>query len=621
MSEDAPLPPPAEEELPPPPTDVAQQTKNYAEVKVRKVGPLASVKRAFIIFEKDLRTMAKHGLISSVILFVFLAIVFYIMSFTMEQAVKFDFGGDGGDGGDKGPGIPPGTGVNMPVAELSVSPSTSITAGTTVTFDGTDSTDNSAIEFYVWSGSDGYQDIEIYGSVVQHAFLAVGDYEMRLIVVDDEWNINETLTTIHVSRATSDTVQPVNILGPSLEASVGEFVTLDGSNSTDDVGIVDYTWTFEDGIVRVLHGATASYQFNNAGFFNVNLIVRDAAGNIAHGSMNVNVHANPGDTQWPNANANAPSSVNIGDEVQLDASGSNDDQGISSYTWYVNHNGTTTTLNGVRTSFEASEFGPYSITLIVRDFAGNTGKWEGMTIATPAGMELEKVSWTATPFGQDISFNVLTYSYGIALLASVIFVGGLFAKGFTHEITKGTVKVLFFGPISVTTMVFSKILYPLLIGPIFIFPLVAIGLSRFDHPLTEVLMIALVSYAFAAVTMVSAAYGSNLLYLATKKMSLKPSVLSRMFLYFSLLGTLTVFEWMAFLLDNWQKTSSWSNMYDSYSGIAALSPFHQGGMILSNLLTGSTWSIDIWVFAIPVILIVGGVFASRRLYGDIFARE
>jgi len=39
------------------------------------------------------------------------------------------------------------------------------------------------------------------------------------------------------------------------------------------------------------------------------------------------------------------------------------------------------------------------------------------------------------------------------------------------------------------------------------------------------------------------------------------------------------------------------------------------------MLIGTEWTLDLWVFAIPVILIVGGIIASRKLYGDIFSRE
>ena len=36
---------------------------------------------------------------------------------------------------------------------------------------------------------------------------------------------------------------------------------------------------------------------------------------------------------------------------------------------------------------------------------------------------------------------------------------------------------------------------------------------------------------------------------------------------------------------------------------------------------GTNWALDVWTFAIPIVLIVGGVLASRKLYGDIFTRE
>jgi PKD repeat protein len=615
-----PAPPPSEDELPPPPSDIAKESKQFGELKIKKRGPFAGVRRSFTIFGKDLSTMAKHGLLSSVILFIFLALVFYIMSFTMEQALQMDFGEGEGDGED-GPGIPKGSEVNPPVAHLSVTPLPPFNAGTMVTLDSSASTDFEGIVFYVWDFDDGYQDVTLFGETVQHVFRAVGTYEVHLTVVDADWNLDEVNTTINVQRATSDFNNPNPAGGMGYNVNVTETLMLDASSSTDDVEIVDYTWIFDDGITRVLNGMYSNYTFDNAGSYNIDLIVRDAAGNIGKNSVYVQVASDPEDTQWPEARSTVPNSVSIGDTVELDASDSTDNMGISSYTWYIEHNGTVASETGMQASFDADEFGPYEITLVVRDNAGNVNTWDGTVIALPADMTLNEVSWTSTPFGTDISFNLLTYSYGIALLASVIFIGGLFAKGFTHEITKGTIKVLFFGPISVTTMTFSKILYPLLIGPLLIFPVVAIGLLRFNHPYSEVFMITLVSYAFAAVTMVSAAYGSSLLYLATKKMVLKPSTISRMFLYFSLIVTLTVFEWMSFLLDTWQQTDMWSGMYESYGGIAVLSPFHQGGMILSNMLVGTNWTLDLWVFAIPAILIVGGVLASRKLYGDIFSKE
>jgi len=201
-------------------------------------------------------------------------------------------------------------------------------------------------------------------------------------------------------------------------------------------------------------------------------------------------------------------------------------------------------------------------------------------------------------------------------------VGGLFAKGFSHEIQKGTIKVLFFGPISVTTTIFAKILYPIVVGPFLIFPLVMATMATFGQDPGEIFVITLVAYLLAAVTMVAAAYGSCLIYIVFKRMVLKPPVVSRMFLYFSLIGTLTVFEWLSFVLDEWLKVNTYGDMYDKYAGgIALFSPFHQGGVYLSDRIMETTQGLDWGVFLIPVLLIVLGVLVSRELYPDLFSRE
>ena len=617
MSPDEELPvPPAEEELPPPPADIAEEAKQFPPISVKKTKPLATVRRAFVIFEKDLRTIVKHGLISSIILAVFLSIVFYIASFAMEQALTFRFE-DGEDGPIQG------SGINPPVIDMRISPSSGIlSAGTTVNLDLSHSTDNSQIVYYEWEIAGEHTEIKLYGPTCGYTFDEVGEFTIHAFIVDDEWNFVEANRSVRVNPSTSDTEPPVAVLAPISDIPVGGTALFDGTNSTDNVGIVDYRWVFyEHGIERVLHGQTASYRFDGAGSYSIELIVRDASGNVGRSWTNVNVVPMGDDFESPNPRMTIPSSARVGSEVVLSAAMSSDNRGITTYIWYVQHNSTIQTFDGMEVSFTPNEFGPYDVFLVVRDASGNTASTDGSFIALPEGMELTMFRWTDTPLGTDISFNLLTYAYGIALLASVIFVGGLFAKGFSHEITKGTVKVLFFAPISVTAMIFSKILYPLLIAPIFILPTVLVGLSGFGMPLGEVLTITLTAYALAALTMTAAAYGTCMIYLVARRMVVKPSVLSRVFLYLALLGTLTVFEWASFLLDQWQSTTRWMDMYYQYNGITALSPFHQGGMMLSNMLVGTTWTLDIWALLIPIVLIAGGVLASRRLYSDIFARE
>jgi hypothetical protein len=626
MSEENIPAPPTDDELPPPPApaEPVVEPNRFEDLKVKKTKPTASLKRGLVIFVKDVKTMTKHGLVGAIVAFIILAFAFYIASYAFEQVVKMDIGGndDGNSTGDSQGPI--GSGVNPPVARMTISPSSSTQSGVQLTFDASASTDNGEIVFYVWNTNDGYHDVELYGKVVHFTFYAVGQHEVHLTVVDNDLNMNETLMTINTTPTTSsDNQAPVTMVEPVSDVTVGQTAFFDGSNSTDNVGIVDYTWMFTDGITRILHGNVTSYTFQNAGYYDITLTVRDAAGNINKQTFGLNVMSLPGDTQPPQANADIPSSVNIGEMVQLDASKSSDDQGISGYTWYVEYNGTTNTLTGEKTSFRADKFGPYNVILVVRDNAGNVNTMDSTVIALPAGMKLDlnQMSWTTMPLPTELSYDLLTFAYGMALVASVVFIGGLFAKSFKHEIVKGTASTLTLSPVSMTSLVFAKVLYAIVLGPIFIIPLVFIGLSRFSPSFDDALMIALVSYFLTALTMVSGAYGSSLIYLAAKKMFIKPPTLSRLFMYLSLIGTLSVFEGITYLMNKATDSTSWNDLYNGLSGIATVSPFHFGGVLLSNMIIGTTWTLDWWIFVIPIVLIVGGVLASTRLYSDIVAKD
>lgn len=624
--EHLPEPPPDEpvsdQELPPPPPEGTEITEHYPPLRIRKPGPAAAIRRAFTIFEKDLRTMAKHGLVSAVILFVFLGVVFTITSYAMSEVMKIDLGG-GPEGDGEGPGPLPGSTDRVPpVAEAGSD--LVVPSGTTVTLDASASTDNEGLFYYMWEFEENGQKVQLFGETVEHTFYAVGHYEVELRVWDTSWNMASDDISVEVLPLEGDMEPPMANAGSNQNVMVGGTVTFDGSASTDNVGVVNWTWMFEDfdNSVNVnLYGPNPSYRFDNVGSYWVRLIVRDGAGWTSESGVQVEVQTVGGDTEKPWPAMDIPQIVNVGDTVKLDASRSSDNQGIGEYIWFVRQNSSMRVLHGEKAQFVAEEVGVYEVVLAVRDMAGNVAATDNVVLVYPQGVDADAIAWSSTPFGTDISFNVLTYAYGVALLISVIYVGGLFAKGFNHEISKGTIKTLFFGPISVTTMVFSKLLYPFLIGPVFIFPLVFVSLSPLKQPSGEILLIALIAYALCVVTVASAAYGSCALYAAAKRMVLKPSTISRMFLYISLVLTLTVFEWTAFAMDNLLGTDTWGDLYATYHGVTAISPFHQGGVLLSNLLLGTGQSPDYVLFAIPLALILLGVLASRRLYSDIFSRE
>ena len=102
-----------------------------------------------------------------------------------------------------------------------------------------------------------------------------GTYTFRIIAVDSSGNWNVAPGTFVIA----DLQPPVANAGPDKTVWIGSLVTLDGSGSTDNVGVTNYTWSFDyAGVPVVLHSASASFRFESAGAFVITLTVADAAG-------------------------------------------------------------------------------------------------------------------------------------------------------------------------------------------------------------------------------------------------------------------------------------------------------------------------------------------------------
>jgi hypothetical protein len=378
-------------------------------------------------------------------------------------------------------------------------------------------------------------EVALYGPTHSYVFSQVGSYRVGLMIVTTEWHYDEAEITVNVMPTTSDTTAPNAVISvaPGSMVDFGTPVTFDGMNSSDDVEVVNRTWIIQDVLEKTFYGPIVTYTFERTGNQQVTLIARDASGNAAMTGMGVQVNPTMPDNQWPNATiSELPRFVRIGDTVSLDASSSGDNGPIAAFTWYIRLNNTLTTRTGAQTSFVATSFGMYDITLAVRDSAGNVGIAEGGILSLTPGMdEPSAIGWTSTPLGQDLPFNVLTFAYGAALLASVIFIGGLFSKGFAHEVQKGTARTIFFAPISVTNMLLSKILYPVVLGPLFIFPLMLISTLPLEQDINDIVVITLVAYIMTVVLLISAVYGSCMIFAAAKRMVIKPSALARAFMY------------------------------------------------------------------------------------------
>ena len=90
--------------------------------------------------------------------------------------------------------------------------------------------------------------------------------------------------------ATNDMVDPVADAGQDRTVSMGQTATLDGSRSSDDVGIVKWEWSFSyTGSPLRFGGETALFTFERAGMYQVTLTVYDAVGNVDTDTLWVSV--------------------------------------------------------------------------------------------------------------------------------------------------------------------------------------------------------------------------------------------------------------------------------------------------------------------------------------------
>jgi PGF-pre-PGF domain-containing protein len=171
------------------------------------------------------------------------------------------------------------TDVTAPVA--AAGPARTVSVGDPVSLDGSASADNVGVDAYDWSLGDGST---ASGASPSHTYAAPGTYTATLTATDAAGNSDTDTTTVYVS----DTTDPVPDAGGDRTVTVGDSVTLDGSASTDDVGIDSYVWAI-DGTTR--QGDAVTETFDTPGTYAVTLTVRDAAGNRASESVRVTAEA------------------------------------------------------------------------------------------------------------------------------------------------------------------------------------------------------------------------------------------------------------------------------------------------------------------------------------------
>ncbi len=267
--------------------------------------------------------------------------------------------------------------------------------GAEAVFDGSGSTDDVEVVNYTWTVV--HDSVELYGVAPTYVFDVPGVYEVTLVVRD---NLGHESEPDSVNVTVEDITAPVANAGLDLTAFLGSAVPLDGSLSSDNVGVVNYTWTFTDDGEVEIWGETPSYVFSSLGEYVVTLTVRDAAGNTDTDEVVVTIV----DGTDPVANAGPDQIVAVDEEVTFDGSDSSDNVGIVSYTWTFNDGTNDVTKDGVSPVHTFDEYGAYVVTLTVEDAAGNSDT-DTVTIRVNAPPVADAGSDVTVSAGETVTFN------------------------------------------------------------------------------------------------------------------------------------------------------------------------------------------------------------------------
>ena len=172
---------------------------------------------------------------------------------------------------------------------------------------------------------------------------------------------------VSVAVYLQDSDPPIADAGINRTVYTGEIVVLNGSASSDDVGVLDYTWTlFDNGTEQTLVGEMVDYVFWTPGTFNVTLNVTDADG---HWDTDTIVLVVEEDTTPP-VIVYGNTTIFVGTIAQLNASLSTDNARIVNYTWTFEYDDEIVNLYGVVAEYRFDITGTYEVQLVVTDASG-----------------------------------------------------------------------------------------------------------------------------------------------------------------------------------------------------------------------------------------------------------
>jgi|GEM_PF-3108252 len=211
------------------------------------------------------------------------------------------------------------------------------------------------------------------------------------------------LSTAAIRPAVAQSSEPTADFSYSPDdPSVGDRVTLDGTQSTDAEGSIErYRWDVEEEYgSESYYSANPTHTWERAGEYTVTLEVTDNDGNTAQTSQEIGV-----DNYSPTAEFEVSPSVPLaGESITLDGSPSRDFDGtIESYEWSVESEYGDTSYYEAQPTHSWENTGTYTVSLEVTDNGGATGS---VTREIGVGNTPPTASMTIHPQSPDVGEEV-----------------------------------------------------------------------------------------------------------------------------------------------------------------------------------------------------------------------
>ncbi len=279
-----------------------------------------------------------------------------------------------------------------PIASFTPS-TTSAPTGTSISFDGTTSSDpDGTVTAWSWTFGDGSSGS---GSITSHTYNTPGTFTVTLVVTDNSGSTGTTTSQVTIDRP------PIASFSQSAtSAPTGTTISFNGTASYDPDGTVaTWSWAFGDGATGT--GSTASHTYTTAGTLTVTLTVVDNAGWTGSTTSQITIT-----DRAPVASFNpSTTSVPTGTSISFDGTSSYDPDGtVTAWSWTF---GDGATAAGSTTTHAYSTPGTYSATLTVTDNGGLTAsKTAQITITDRAPL----VTWSSSPAnpssGQRVTLSI-----------------------------------------------------------------------------------------------------------------------------------------------------------------------------------------------------------------------